>query len=199
MELDDIENNTILAEKDLADKDLAVEKKKKGRPKKSISSEEIEFKKRVQEETDKAYKQVLEDRVNKDLKKKMRAEALANKEVFVDPELHDKERPKRVLSQKQLENLALGRQRAIDKQKEKGAISKKINEEVKAIQNSKRVIKKTLLVDKIREQVDSLDSDEDEEEIIIQKKPKVKKFIPPPIEEEVIQTPIKPLPKITFY
>lgn len=199
MELDDIENNTILAEKDLADKDLAVEKKKKGRPKKSISSEEIEFKKRVQEETDKAYKQVLEDRVNKDLKKKMRAEALANKEVFVDPELHDKERPKRVLSQKQLENLALGRQRAIDKQKEKGAISKKINEEVKAIQNSKRVIKKTLLVDKIREQVDSLDSDEDEEEIIIQKKPKVKKFIQPPIEEEVIQTPIKPLPKITFY
>ena len=70
--------------------------KKKGRPKKTLTDEEIEFKRQVQEETEKAYKQVLEDRIKKDLKKKLRTEAIEKQEVFKDPELKDPERPKRV-------------------------------------------------------------------------------------------------------
>jgi len=211
MELEDNEDKGILAKKvksvlkeelqpqdDIPD-DITPAKKIRGRPKKVLSNEEIEFKKQVQEETEKAYKEVLENRAKQDLKKKLRKEALENGEKFKDPETT---KPKRALSEKQLLNLAKGREKAIEKQKEKGAISKKINEDVKVIQQAKKNIRKTLIVDKIKEQIDGLDS-ESEEEIVIQKKTK-KKVIQKEEEEEEDEEPIyrplqPPKPIITFY
>ena len=178
--------------------------KKKGRPKKTLTDEEIEFKRQVQEETEKAYKQVLEDRIKKDLKKKLRTEAIEKQEVFKDPELKDPERPKRILSHKQMENLALGRERAIERNKQKGIISKNINNEIKKIQESKRNIRKTLIIDKIKEQIDGLESpSEEEQEIVISKKPKNKKYIekeqPTILKEFPKEYPLQQKPKIVFY
>jgi hypothetical protein len=207
MQLEDNEDKGILAKKvkpilkeELPPQDdINPPKKTRGRPKKVLSNEEIEFKKQVQEETEKAYKEVLESRAKQDLKKKLRKEALENGIKFKDPETT---KPKRALSEKQLLNLAKGREKAIEKQKEKGAISKKINEDVKVIQQAKKNIRKTLIVDKIKEQIDGLDS-ESEEEIVIQKKPK-KKVIQKEEEEEEQPTPVyrplqPPKPIITFY
>ena len=80
----------------------------------------------------------------------MRTEAIEKQEVFKDPELKDPERPKRVLTHKQMENLALCREKAIEKKKQKGIISKNINDEIKKIQESKRNIRKTLIIEKIK-------------------------------------------------
>ena len=178
--------------------------KKKGRPKKTLTNEEIEFKRQVQEETEKAYRQVLEDRIKKDLKKKLRTEAIEKQEVFKDPELKDPERPKRVLTHKQMENLALGREKAIERNKQKGIISKNINDEIKKIQESKRNIRKTLIIDKIKEQIDGLESaSEEEQEIVISKKPKNKKYIekeqPTILKELPKEYPVQQKPKIIFY
>ena len=186
--------------------ELPQEIKKKGRPKKTLTNEEIEFKRQVQEETEKAYRQVLEDRIKKDLKKKLRTEAIEKQEVFKDPELKDPERPKRVLTHKQMENLALGREKAIERNKQKGIISKNINDEIKKIQDSKRNIRKTLIIDKIKEQIDGLESDsEEEQEIVISKKPKSKKYIEKVKEQHTIlkelpkEYPVQQKPKIVFY
>jgi len=198
------ENTSILAEK--ADMDCLrvaiVEKKKKGRPKKVLSDEEIAFKKQIQEETEKAYKEVIETKVKNNLKRELKNKALEEGVRYKDPE-PKAERPKRVLSQKQLDNLSKGREIAISRTKNKKELHKKLDEDVAVIKEAKKSIRKTLLVDKIREQVDGLDSDEDEEEIVIQKKPKVKKVIEQVI-EELVQKPFpsttKENPwKITFY
>ena len=175
---------------------LAV-KRPKGRPRKPIDKEAEEFKKRVAEETEKAYKEVIETKIKSNIKKEMRKKALEEEERFKDPE-PKADKPKRVLSEKQLESLAKGREKAISGVKNKKEINKKIDEEVKTIKEAKKSIRKTLLVDKIREQIDGLDSDEDEEEIVIQKKPKAKK-IPKKEEYEEPPPPPKPTPKITFY
>jgi len=196
------ENTSILAEK--ADTEVAVEvpkKRPKGRPKKVLSDEEIAFKKQIQEETERAYKEVIETKIKNNLKRELKNKALEEGVRYKDPE-PKAERPKRVLSEKQLQNLAKGREIAISRTKNKKELHKKLDEDVAVIKEAKKSIRKTLLVDKIREQVDGLDSDEDEEEIVIQKKPKVKKVIQPPVEEYP-----KPMPsttqenpwKITFY
>ncbi len=172
-------------------------KRPKGRPKKTLSTEEIEFKKRVAEETEKAYREVIENKIKNNIKRELKNKALEEETRYKDPE-PKAERPKRVLSEKQLENLAKGREIAISRTKNKKEIHKKVDEEVKTIKEAKRNIRKTLLVDKIREQIDGLDSDEDEEEIIIQKKPKARK----PPKEEVYEEPQyvpPPAPKIKFY
>ena len=187
------ENTSILAEKVLED---VPKKRPKGRPKKVLSDEEIAFKKQIQEETEKAYKEVIESKVKNNLKRELKNKALEEGVRYKDPE-PKAERPKRVLSEKQLENLAKGREIAISRTKNKKELHKKLDEEVAVIKEAKKSIRKTLLVDKIREQVDGLDSDEDEEEIVIQKKPKVRKVVP--VEEPIAPPPIKPLPKITFY
>jgi len=189
------ENTSILAEK--ADMEVAiVEKKKKGRPKKVLSDEEIAFKKQIQEETEKAYKEVIETKVKNNIKRELKNKALEEGVRYKDPE-PKVERPKRVLSQKQLDNLSKGREIAISRTKNKKELHKKLDEDVAVIKEAKKSIRKTLLVDKIREQVDGLDSDEDEEEIVIQKKPKVKKVIPV---EDLTPIPIAPIkPQITFY
>ena len=150
-----------------------IVKRPKGRPRKPIDREAEEFKKRVAEETEKAYKEVIESKIKSNIKKEMRKKAIEEEERFKDPEPKE-DKPKRVLSEKQLESLAKGREKAIAGTKNKRDINKKIDEEVKTIKEAKKNIRKTLLVDKIREQIDGLDSDEDEEEIIIQKKPKAK-------------------------
>ena len=221
MELENNENNGIMARKEPKLKlkkqqeeeplkeeiplieEPPQENKKKGRPKKTLTDEEIEFKRQVQEETEKAYRQVLEDRIKKDLKKKLRTEAIEKQEVFKDPELKDPERPKRVLSHKQMENLALGREKALERNKQKGIISKNINDEIKKIQESKRNIRKTLIIDKIKEQIDGLESASEEEEIVSSKKPKSKKHIekvqPTTFKELQKEYPVQQKPKIIFY
>lgn len=170
-------------------------KRPKGRPRKPVDKEAEEFKKRVAEETEKAYKEVIESKIKSNIKKEMRKKALEEEERFKDPEPKE-DKPKRVLSEKQKESLNKGREIAISRTKNKKEVNKKIDEEIKTIKEAKKNIRKTLLVDKIREQVDGLDSDEDEEEIIIQKKPKAKK---PPKQEEYDEPPPKQAPKITFY
>ena len=147
---------------------------------------------------------MLEDRIKKDLKKKLRTEAIEKQEIFKDPELKDPERPKRVLTHKQMENLALGREKAIERNKQKGIISKNINDEIKKIQESKRNIRKTLIIDKIKEQIDGLESaSEEEQEIVISKKPKNKKYIekeqPTILKELSKENPVQQKPKIIFY
>lgn len=174
-----------------------IVKRPKGRPRKPIDREAEEFKKRVAEETEKAYKEVIESKIKSNIKKEMRKKAIEEEERFKDPEPKE-DKPKRVLSEKQKESLAKGREVAISRTKNKRDINKKIDEEVKTIKEAKKNIRKTLLVDKIREQIDGFDSDEDEEEIIIQKKPKAKK-IPKQEEYEEPPQPPKPAPKITFY
>jgi hypothetical protein len=188
-------------------------KRPKGRPRKPVDKEAEEFKKRVAEETEKAYREVIESKIKSNIKKEMRKKAIEEEERFKDPEPKE-EKPKRVLSEKQKESLNKGREIAISRTKNKRDINKKIDEEVKTIKEAKKNIRKTLLVDKIREQIDGLDSDEDEEEIVIQKKPKAKK-IPKQVDEEPppggtksppypptasgFAPPPKPTPKITFY
>ena len=192
---------SILADKVLEE---VVKKRPKGRPKKVLSDEEIAFKKQIQEETERAYKEVIETKVKNNLKRELKNKALEEGVRYKDPE-PKAERPKRVLSEKQLENLAKGREIAISRTKNKKELHKKLDEDVAVIKEAKKSIRKTLLVDKIREQVDGLNSDEDEEEIVIQKKPKVKKVISPPVEEQApIQKPFQGQsqdlrPKITFY
>ena len=134
----------------------------------------------------------------------MRTEAIEKQEVFKDPELKDPERLKRVLTHKQIENLALGREKAIERNKQKGIISKNINDEIKKIQESKRNIRKTLIIDKIKEQIDGLESaSEEEQEIVISKKPKSKKSIekeqPTILKELPKEYPVQQKPKIIFY
>lgn len=155
------------------DKTILATKKGRGRPKKPVDKEAEEFKKRVAEETEKAYKEVIETKIKSNIKKELRKKALEDGERFKDPE-PDNEKKKKVLTEKQIESLNKGREIAISKTREKREVNKKIDEEVKTIKEAKKSIRKTLLVDKIREQIDGLDSDEDEEEIIIQKKPKAR-------------------------
>ena len=177
---------------------VEVAKKKKGRPKKVLSNEEIEFKKQIQEETEKAYKEVIETKVKKNIKRELKNKALEEGVKYQDPE-PKAERPKRVLSAKQLENLAKGREIAIARTKNKKELHKKLDEDVKVIKEAKKSIRKTLLVDKIRDEIDGLDSDEEEQEIVIQKKPKVvKKAV---LEEEVqpVAAPVAPTGRIVFY
>lgn len=173
-------------------------KRPKGRPRKPIDKEAEEFKKRVAEETEKAYKEVIESKIKSNIKKEMRKKALEEEERFKDPEPKE-DKPKRVLSEKQLESLAKGREVAISRTKNKKEVNKKIDDEIKTIKEAKKSIRKTLLIDKIREQIDGLDSDEDEEEIVIQKKPKAKKPHKQVEEEEYEPPPPKQAPKITFY
>lgn len=173
-----------------------IEKKGRGRPKKPVNKEEEDFKKRVAEETEKAYKEVIETKIKSNIKKELRKKALEDGERFKDPE-PENEKKKKVLTEKQIESLNKGREIAISKTREKREVNKKIDEEVKTIKEAKKNIRKTLLVDKIREQIDGLDSDEDEEEIIIQKKPKARQKIIKEIETPILQLP--PKPKIIFY
>lgn len=194
--------NGILAEKEtkVEEDNEIIEtpiKRPKGRPKKPVNNEELEFKKRVAEETEKAYRDVIENKIKSNIKRELKNKALEDGERYKDPE-PKAERPKKVLSEKQMENLAKGREIAIARTKNKRDIHKKIDEEVKTIKEAKKNIRKTLLVDKIREEIEGLDSDEDEEEIVIQKKPKAKKQVK--YEEEIVKPiPQKPTPKITFY
>ena len=215
--------NTILAEKtekllkDTSDDTLGIDephseaimkpsvlsktKKPKGRPKKPVNKEEEDFKRRVAEETEKAYREVIESKIKTNIKKELKNKALEDGERYKDPEPKS-ERPKKVLSEKQMENLAKGREIAIARTKNKRDIHKQIDEEVKTIKEAKKKIRKTLLVDRIREEVDGLDSDEDEEEIVIQKKPKVKKIVKYEEEEELVQHSeaiMKPPPKIQWF
>jgi hypothetical protein len=208
MEEQQINNeNTILAEKteklliDTSDETLGIPdepkedekvKKPRGRPKKPINNEELDFKRRVAEETEKAYREVIETKIKSNIKRELKNKALENEERYKDPE-PKAERPKKVLSEKQMENLAKGREIAIARTKNKRDIHKQIDEEVKVIKEAKKNIRKTLLVDRIRDEVDGLDSDEDEE-VVIQKKPKTKKL--PKYEEP---TPNIVKPTISFY
>jgi len=173
---------------------IQAPKKGRGRPKKPIDKEAEEFKKRVAEETEKAYKEVIETKIKSNIKKELRKKALEDGERFKDPE-PDNEKKKKVLTEKQIESLNKGREIAISKTREKREVNKKIDAEVKTIKEAKKNIRKTLLVDKIREQIDGLDSEEDEEEIVIQKKPKAK----PKIKEPESLTPPTPMPRIIFY
>ena len=199
--MEDSDENSILAEKVVTDVSspaaFGVAKKKKGRPKKVLSNEEIEFKKQIQEETEKAYKEVIETKVKKNIKRELKNKALEEGIKYQDPE-PKAERPKRVLSAKQLENLAKGREIAIARTKNKKELHKKLDEDVKVIKEAKKSIRKTLLVDKIRDEIDGLDSDEEEQEIVIQKKPKVVKKV---VEEEIEVVQPKPVNvgKIVFY
>ena len=202
--MEDSDENSILAEKVVIDdsevptdvSSPAVAKKKKGRPKKVLSNEEIEFKKQIQEETEKAYKEVIETKVKKNIKRELKNKALEEGIKYQDPE-PKAERPKRVLSAKQLENLAKGREIAIARTKNKKELHKKLDEDVKVIKEAKKSIRKTLLVDKIRDEIDGLDSDEEEQEIVIQKKPKVVKKAVVEVVEPVKQ-PVN-IGKIVFY
>ena len=181
-------------------------KRPKGRPKKVLSNEEIEFKKQIAEETEKAYKEVIETKVKKNIKRELKNKALEEGVKYQDPE-PKAERPKRVLSAKQLENLAKGREIAIARTKNKKELHKKLDEEVKVIKEAKKSIRKTLLVDKIRDEIDGLDSDEEEQEIVIQKKPKRNSaFVKKVVEEVQPATPVISSPaafgnvgKIVFY
>jgi hypothetical protein len=172
-------------------------KRPKGRPKKTLTDEEIEFKKQIKEETEKAYKEVIENKIKSNYKRELKNKALEEGKRYKDPEPKE-ERPKRVLSEKQLENLAKGREIAIARTKNKKEVHKKVDEEVKTIKEAKRNIRKTLLVDRIREQIDGLDSDEDEEEIIIQKKPKARAKAKEP-EPEPAPPAQPPKPTIRFF
>ena len=214
--LENKNENTILAEKTekILDDTLGIDephseaimkpsvlskiKKPKGRPKNPVSNEELEFKKRVAEETEKAYREVIETKIKTNIKKELRNKALEDGDKYKDPEPKE-EKPKRKLNEKQMENLAKGREIAKQKTKQIKEVYKTIDDEVKTIKEAKKKIRKTLLIDRIREEVEGLDSDEDEEEIIIQKKPKVKKVVK--YEEEVVKPKeiVKPVPKITFY
>lgn len=203
--------NTILAEKteklliDTSDDTLGTIdeppkiKKPKGRPKKPVNKEEEDFKRRVAEETEKAYREVIESKIKTNIKKELKNKALEDGERYKDPEPKS-ERPKKVLSEKQMENLAKGREIAIARTKNKRDIHKQIDEEVKTIKEAKKKIRKTLLVDRIREEVEGLDSDEDEE-LVIKKKPKVKGIVKYEEEEEIVQPKeiVKPSPKIQWF
>ena len=175
-------------------------KRPKGRPKKPVNNEELEFKKRVAEETEKAYREVIESKIKSNIKRELKNKALEDGERYKDPE-PKAERPKKVLSEKQMENLAKGREIAIARTKNKRDIHKQIDEEVKTIKEAKKKIRKTLLVDRIREEVEGLDSDEDEDEIVIQKKPKAKKQVKYEENETVVQPKdiVKPPPKIQWF
>ena len=129
----------------------------------------------------------------------MRNKALEDGEKFKNPEPKE-ERVKKVLSEKQIESLAKGREIAKQKTKAIKEVYKTIDEEVKTIKEAKKKIRKTLLVDRIREEVEGLDSDEDEE-LVIKKKPKVKKIVKYEEEEEIIQPKdiVKPSPKIQWF
>jgi len=192
------ENENILLPHSL-EKDLEeieeIEKivKPKGRPKKPISNEELEFKKRVAEETEKSYREVIETKIKTNIKKELRNKALEDGEKFKDPEPKE-EKPKRKMNEKQMENLAKGRLIAKQKTKAIKEVYKSIDDEVKTIKEAKKKIRKTLLIDRIREEVEGLDSDEDEEEIVIQKKPKIKTVKD---EEKEIVKP--PPPKIQWF
>lgn len=187
------EENVIVEEEE--DKTILATKKGRGRPKKPVDKEAEEFKKRVAEETEKAYKEVIETKIKSNIKKELRKKALEEGERFKDPE-PDNEKKKKVLTEKQIESLNKGREIAISRTREKREVNKKVDEEVKTIKEAKRNIRKTLLVDKIREQIDGLDSDEDEEEIIIQKKPKAR---PKAKEPEPTPPPQPPKPTIRFF
>jgi len=203
--------NTILAEKTekLTDNTLGIDepeeppkiKKPIGRPKKPVNKEEEDFKRRVAEETEKAYREVIESKIKSNIKKELKNKALEDGERYKDPE-PKAERPKKVLSEKQMENLSKGREIAIARTKNKRDIHKQIDEEVKTIKEAKKKIRKTLLVDRIREEVEGLDSNEDEE-LVIQKKPKVKKIAKYEeiVEEEIIEPKdiVKPSPKIQWF
>ena len=99
-------------------------KRPKGRPRKPIDKEAEEFKKRVAEETEKAYKEVIESKIKSNIKKEMRKKAIQEEERFKDPEPKE-DKPKRVLSEKQLESLNRGREIAISRTKNKRDINKK--------------------------------------------------------------------------
>ena len=72
---------------------LSKIKKPKGRPKKPVSNEELEFKRRVAEETEKAYREVIESKIKTNIKKELKNKALEDGERYKDPEPKS-ERPK---------------------------------------------------------------------------------------------------------
>lgn len=176
---------------------LSPQLRGRGRPKKPVDKEAEDFKKRVAEETEKAYKEVIETKIKSNIKKELRKKALEDCERFKDPE-PDNEKKKKVLSEKQIESLNKGREIAISKTREKREVNKKIDEEVKTIKEAKNSIRKTLLVDKIREQIDGLDT-EDEEEIIIQKKPKARAKVKEGVEDPYHPEQLTPKPIIRFF
>jgi len=211
--LEEQNENTILAEKneklliDTSDDTLGTLdeppkiKKPKGRPKKPVNKEEEDFKRRVAEETEKAYREVIESKIKTNIKKELRNKALEDGEKFKNPEPKE-ERVKKVLSEKQIENLNKGREIAKQKTKAIKEVYKTIDDEVKTIKEAKKKIRKTLLVDRIREEVEGLDSDEDEE-LVIQKKPKVKTVKLKECDEEEVVKPKEivkpPPPKIQWF
>ena len=83
-------------------------KRPKGRPKKPVNNEELEFKKRVAEETEKAYRDVIESKIKSNIKRELKNKALEDGEKCKDPE-PKAERPQKIFSKKQMENLAKGR------------------------------------------------------------------------------------------
>ena len=69
----EVEENTnpkVLAEvpTEVSETPAVPTKRPKGRPKKVLSNEEIEFKKQIAEETEKAYKEVIETKIKKNIK-----------------------------------------------------------------------------------------------------------------------------------
>ena len=145
--LENKNENTILAEKTekILDDTLGIDephseaimkpsvlskiKKPKGRPKNPVSNEELEFKKRVAEETEKAYREVIETKIKTNIKKELRNKALEDGDKYKDPEPKE-EKPKRKLNEKQMENLAKGREIAKQKTKQIKEVYKTIDDEV---------------------------------------------------------------------
>jgi hypothetical protein len=162
--------------------------KKKGRPKKELTEEELEFREEVKKRTEKELNAKLEQKVKINIKKELKKKALEEDEIYKDPEPKQDKR-KKIPTAKQLE--ALDKGRIIHKKSEALKI---INEQVKTVKDAKRIIRKSLLEQKIREEIEQLSTDDDEEKhVIITKKPKLSVKKQP---EEVVNI-VKPT--ISFY
>ena len=173
--------------------------KKKGRPKKQLTEEELEFREEVRKRTEAELSDKLERQVKNNIKKELKIKALEEDEIYKAPEAKQDiaMKKKKVLSIKQLEALNKGRAINIAKKSEQMKKDKTtISEQVKTVKDAKRIIRKSRLEQKIREEIERLSSDEDEEEkqVIITKKPKltVKKEI-----VEIVEVVNKPT--ISFY
>lgn len=165
--------------------------KKKGRPKKELTEEELEFREEVKKRTEKELNAKLEQKVKINIKKELKKKALEEDEIYKDPEpKQDKDiKKKKIPTAKQLE--ALDRGRATIRKSE---ALKTISEQVKTVKDAKRIIRKSLLEQKIREEIEQLSTDDDEEkQVIITKKPKLSVKKQP---EEVVNI-VKPT--ISFY
>ena len=168
--------------------------KKKGRPKKQLTEEELEFREEVRKRTEAELSDKLERQVKNNIKKELKIKALEEDEIYKDPEAKQ-DRPikkKKIPTAKQLEALNKGRETH-----KKSEQLKTISEQVKTVKDAKRIIRKSLLEQKIREEIERLSSDEDEEEkqVIITKKPKLSVKKQP---EEIVETVVNK-PTISFY